>query len=98
MTTTKRRTGIIKYLGNMIDDTKDLVDDILDRARDVEHDVRDTARRQLDCKDDDEKDDDTDSDRDLAELKTAVLELTRKVDELATLQQNNKPTTASKTS
>ena len=33
---TRERTGIIRFVGNVVDDTKDLVDDLLDRGRDVD--------------------------------------------------------------
>lgn len=75
---------MVKYLGNVLDETKDLVDDMLDRARDVEHDMRDTVRRAVEIEDDE----DTDTrDDELAELRTAVLRLTQKVEELSALQR-----------
>jgi ABC-type transporter Mla subunit MlaD len=84
---TRRRSGVVKYLGNIIDDTKDLVDDLLDRARDIEHDVRDTARKAFDY------DDDTNNpDQELAELRLALANLTRKVEELARLQSERRDT------
>ena len=85
MTTTrsKRRTGIVKYLGNVLDETKDLVDDMLDRARDVEHDMRDTVRRAVETDDEDAET----RDDELAELRRTVLLLTQKVEELSALQR-----------
>lgn len=79
-TRSKRRTGIVRYLGNIVDETKDLVDDLLDRGRDLEHDLRDTARKAFDYEDDDEDDSVR---RELAALRCALTSLTAKVDELA---------------
>jgi polyhydroxyalkanoate synthesis regulator phasin len=76
-----RRSGIVKYLGNIVDDTKDLVDDLLDRGRDVEHDLRGTARRTFERDDEDE---DRAVRQELAALRITLATLTRKVDELAT--------------
>lgn len=39
------RNGFTKYLGNILDDTKELFDDILDRTGEIEDDARKTARR-----------------------------------------------------
>ncbi|MFI0743435.1 hypothetical protein ACH4PU_36005 [Streptomyces sp. NPDC021100] len=38
--TQRRRTGITRFIGNVLDDAKDFTDECLDRARDLEHDVR----------------------------------------------------------
>jgi Ran GTPase-activating protein (RanGAP) involved in mRNA processing and transport len=78
-TRTKRRTGIIKFIGNVLDESKDLVDDLLCRAREVEHDVRDTVRRAVEVKDDE----DDEHPDEIAELRLALVRLTQKVDELA---------------
>ena len=44
-TTTKRRkNSLTKFLQDMIDDSKELVDDMIDRARDVEDSAHDTVR------------------------------------------------------
>jgi hypothetical protein len=78
---TRQRRGIIKFLGNIVDDSKDVVDDLLDRARDVEQDLRSTARRALDADDDEE---DEVHPADIASLQAALAELSAKVDQLAT--------------
>jgi putative transposase len=50
----KRRTSLIGYIDDIMDDTKDFFDDIIDRARDVEHDMRDTFSRALEVRDDED--------------------------------------------
>ncbi|GAA2967287.1 hypothetical protein [Streptomyces enissocaesilis] len=40
-----QRTGITKFMGNVLDGAKDLADDVLDRARDLEHDLRNAVSR-----------------------------------------------------
>ncbi len=82
---TGQRRGIIKFLGNIVDDSKEVVDDILDRARDVEKDLRSTARKALD--DDDDDDGDRVPAADIASLQAALAELTAKVNQLAALQE-----------
>jgi len=79
--TKRRRSGLIHYLSNMVDDTKDFVDDLLDRGRDTEHDLRDTARRTFDHVDDD------DIREELAELRTALVQLAEKVGEMTDQQR-----------
>lgn len=39
---TRRRVGLSRYLGNIVDDTRDFLDDVLDLVNEVEHDLRDT--------------------------------------------------------
>ena len=78
----RQRRGIIKFLGNIVDDTKDVVDDMLDRARDVERDLRSTARKALDTDDED----DEEPAADIASLQAALAELSAKVDQLAALR------------
>ena len=78
-TSTKRRkNSITKFLQDIIDDSKELVDDMIDRARDVEDHARDAVR---DVVDDD--DDETPSSDEVAELKAALASLTKKVEKLA---------------
>lgn len=85
MTTgTGGRSGIVKYLGNLVDSTKDFVDDVLDRGHDVERDVRATARKAF------KNDGETERDsihEDLAALQASLVVLTKKVDELSVAQQ-----------
>ncbi|MEU4205315.1 hypothetical protein AB0F64_36005 [Streptomyces sp. NPDC026294] len=42
MSTTRNRSGILKHLGNLMDDAKEAVDDLIDRAADVDHNARKT--------------------------------------------------------
>ncbi|KOV83457.1 hypothetical protein [Nocardia sp. NRRL S-836] len=76
---TRQRQGIIKFLGNIVDESKNMVDDLLDRAHDVERDLRSTVRRALDT---DEGDDDV-PEVDFSSLQAALAELSAKVDQLA---------------
>jgi hypothetical protein len=79
MATTKRRkNSITKFLQDIIDDSKELVDDMIDRARDVEDHARDAVRDVVD-----DEDTETPSSDELAELKSALADLTGKVDKLA---------------
>lgn len=85
--TRRKRTGIIGFLGNIADDTKEYVDDLLDRSRDVDRDVRSTARRTLRDDEDDES-----ATEDLSTLKDDLDELTRKVEALsATRPERDQP-------
>jgi polyhydroxyalkanoate synthesis regulator phasin len=77
-TTTRRKNTVTKFLQDIIDDSKELVDDMIDRARDVEDHARDAVK---DVVDDD--DNETPSGSELSELKAALAELTTKVDKLA---------------
>jgi hypothetical protein len=83
-TRSPKRRGIIKFLGNIVDDSKDAVDDILDRARDVERDLRSAARKVVD--DDTDGRDDEVAATDIRALQIALAELTEKVNQLAALQ------------
>lgn len=79
-----KRIGLTRFLGNLIDDTKDFVDDVLDRGDEVERDLRSTARRTFR---DDDRDDDRDEHRDdreeLAALRERLDELADKVSRLS---------------
>ncbi len=74
--TSRKRTGIIGYLGNIADDTKDYVDDMLDRGREVDRDLRSTARRTLRDDEDEDENDDIDA------LRDELDELTKRVERL----------------
>ncbi|MFF7730932.1 hypothetical protein [Streptomyces sp. NPDC008001] len=39
----RRRSGLIRFLGDVLDDAKDFTDECLDRARDLEYDLRKAA-------------------------------------------------------
>ena len=82
MASTRRRSNsVTKFLQDIIDDSKELVDDMIDRARDVEEHARDAVS---DVVDDD--DDDTPSSDELQELRAALADLTSKVEKLATVK------------
>jgi hypothetical protein len=78
-TTTKRRkNSVTKFLQDVIDDSKELVDDMIDRARTAEDHARNAIR---DIADD--EDSESPSSGELADLKKALAELTGKVEALA---------------
>jgi polyhydroxyalkanoate synthesis regulator phasin len=78
--TKRRKNSITKFLQDVIDDSKELVDDMIDRARDAEESVHDTVR---DVVDEEGKDNTAPSGQELEDLKVALAELTGKVDKLA---------------
>ncbi|MET9644795.1 hypothetical protein [Streptomyces syringium] len=39
----RRRSGLIRFIGDVLDDAKDFTDECLDRARDLEYDLRKAA-------------------------------------------------------
>lgn len=85
----RRRTSVTRFLEDVIDDTKDLVDDVLDRTKDVESDARRAVRKAVD---DDEPEDKSTAEID--SLKSAIDDLTAKVNRLVALQaETQKPTT-----
>jgi uncharacterized protein YoxC len=73
VTKKKRKIRVTHYLSNLIDDTKDFVDDIVDRAGRWEDDLHD---------EDDEHDV---TEEEVAQLRTSVASLTQQVEKLATL-------------
>jgi hypothetical protein len=79
----KRKNTFTGFIGDIVDDTKEFVDDLLDRAKDVEAGVRDAVK---DAIDDEPGDRVSASSPDVAELQAALAELTRKVNQLAELQ------------
>lgn len=86
----RQRGSLANLLGDVIDDTKDFVDDALDRASTLEGDARRGARRLLD---DDAPAEKRSEDSELAELKAALEDLTAKVDRLTRMRgDNDKPT------
>jgi Ran GTPase-activating protein (RanGAP) involved in mRNA processing and transport len=82
----RKRTGLVRYIGNVVDDTKDFVDDVLDRGREIEHDVRQTVRRAVEEREDeDERDDRGDTvSRQLTDLREQVAELASRLAALTT--------------
>src|SRR5260221_8575849 len=90
----RRRNSITRLIEDVVDDAKDLVDDVVDRAKDVEHDGRKAVRRAV--SDDDRNGShngrDSHDDREMDDLKSAIDDLTAKVDRLVALQtQTRKP-------
>lgn len=81
----RKRNGIIGYLGNIVDDTKEYIDDVLDRGHDVDHDLRSTARRALHGDDDS----DSDPDADIAALRQELDDLVERVGQLSGAQSGS---------
>jgi gas vesicle protein len=79
--TKRRRNSITRLIEDVVDDAKDLVDDVVDRAKDVERDGRKAVRRAV--KDDDRRDE---SSREIEDLKSALDDLTAKVNRLVAMQ------------
>ena len=74
----RKRNTLTRFVEDLVDDTKGLVDDTLDRAKDLERDGRKAVRRAVDG------DDKTATEMD--SLKSAIDDLTAKVNRLAALQ------------
>jgi hypothetical protein len=80
-TSKRRRKSITRLIEDVVDDTKGLVDDVVDRAKDVERDGRKAVRRAV--ADDDRK---RRSPSEIDDLKSALDDLTAKVNRLVALQ------------
>lgn len=72
----RRSNSLTKFLQDVVDNSKDLVDDLIDRGRDVESDVRTGVSKAVSNEDDH-------TDADLARLQASLAELSAKVDALA---------------
>ena len=79
-----RKNTMTKFLEDIIDNSKDLVDDLIDRAKDVEDNAKDAV---VDVVDDD--DNAGPSPAELGKLQSALADLTAKVSELSALQQQS---------
>lgn len=82
----RRRSSIAGLVSDVLDDTKDLVDDVIDRAGDLESRGRRTTRRVVDEKPAGKKDSDGGKGRqsqEIADLNAAIADLTAKVARLA---------------
>jgi polyhydroxyalkanoate synthesis regulator phasin len=79
----RRRSSITRLIEDVVDDAKDLVDDVVDRAKDVERDGRRAARRAV--KDDNRRGNPA-REREMDDLKSALDDLTAKVERLAAMQ------------
>ena len=85
MATKRRRNSITRLIEDVVDDAKDLVDDVVDRAKDVEKDGRKAVRRVV--KDDDRRNGNGDSSTpEMNDLKSALDDLTAKVNRLVAMQ------------
>jgi polyhydroxyalkanoate synthesis regulator phasin len=81
----RRGSSFTRFLEDIVDDTKDFVDDLIDRAKDVEQDTKDAVS--------DFADDDEAEDRDVNEaaaLRKQLGELRAKIDELTALQNQQR--------
>ena len=83
-TAKRRRNSITRLIEDVVDDAKDLVDDVVDRAKDVERDGRKAVRRAV--KDDDRRNGNGQSTQELDDLKSALDDLTAKVNRLVAMQ------------
>jgi polyhydroxyalkanoate synthesis regulator phasin len=81
----RRSNSITRLIEDVVDDAKDLVDDVVDRAKDVERDGRKAVRRVVKDKDDDRSDH---SAQEMNDLKSALDDLTAKVNRLVALQSD----------
>jgi polyhydroxyalkanoate synthesis regulator phasin len=82
-----RKNTLTRFLEDIIDNSKDLVDDLIDRAKDAEDNAKDAI---VDVADDDEGRDGP-SPSELNSLQASLADLTAKVGELAAMQQQSSP-------
>ena len=78
----RRGNSFTRLLEDIVDDTKDFVDDLIDRAKDVEENTKDAV---VDLADDDEREE-RDADE-AAALRKQLAELQAKIEELTAMQQ-----------
>ena len=83
----RRRNSITRLIEDVVDDAKDLVDDVVDRAKDVEHDGRRAVRRTVSDNGDKRSDH---SAQEMDDLKSALDDLTAKVNRLVALQSESR--------
>ena len=74
-----RKNTMTRFIEDIVDSTKDFVDDLVGRAKDAETDARDAVRKVVD----DDEDERAHAGSEVAELNKAIAELTRKVNQLA---------------
>ena len=85
--TKRRRNSVTRLIEDVVDDAKDLVDDVVDRARDVERDGRKAVRRAVKDRDDDDRSrNGSTRENELDDLKSALDDLTAKVNRLVAMQ------------
>ena len=89
MATKRRRNSLTRLIEDVVDSSKDLVDDVVDRAKDVERDGRKAVRRVVNDNGNGSSDR---SEREMDDLKSALDDLTAKVNRLVALQaESRKP-------
>lgn len=79
----RRSNTFTRFLEDIVDDTKGLVDDLIDRAKDVEEDARDAVTDLVDDDDDDKHDAD-----EAVALRKQLDELRAKIDQLTAMQKS----------
>ena len=80
----RRGNSFARFFEDIVDDTKDLVDDLIDRAKDVEENTRDAAS---DFVDDEDETDDRDA-SEAAALRKQLAELQAKIEQLTAMQKD----------
>ncbi|HEV8627802.1 MAG TPA: hypothetical protein VG034_25465 [Acidimicrobiia bacterium] len=80
----RRGNTFTRFFEDIVDDTKDFVDDLIDRAKDVEENTKDAV---VDVVDEDEGDD-RDA-QEAAALRQQLAELRAKIDELTAMQKGS---------
>ena len=80
----RRGNSFARFFEDIVDDTKDLVDDLIDRAKDVEENTRDAAS---DLVDDEDETDDRDA-SEAAALRRQLAELQAKIEQLTAMQKD----------
>jgi hypothetical protein len=76
-----RRKSFTSFLEDIVDDSKDFIDDLTDRARTVEHHAHDAVHDA--AADERGTAPDSDGERELAELRESLADLTLKVNRMA---------------
>ena len=87
-TAKRRRNSITRLIEDVVDDAKDLVDDVVDRAKDVERDGRKAVRRAVK----DNGNGNGKSETEMDDLKSALDDLTAKVNRLVAMQSEARKT------
>jgi polyhydroxyalkanoate synthesis regulator phasin len=80
----RRGNTFSRFLEDIVDDTKDFVDDLIDRAKDVETDTKDAV---IDVADDDEREERDENEA--AALRKQLDELRAKIDQLTAMQKDS---------
>jgi len=80
----RRGNTFTRFLEDIVDDTKDFVDDLIDRAKDVEENTKDSVVDVVDEDEGDERDA-----QEAAALRRQLAELRAKIDELTAMQKGS---------